>query len=237
MTQHPLHELIENNRRWAERSVARDPDFFRRLVRQQAPEYLWLGCSDARVPANDVVGLMPGELFVHRNVANVVPHSDVNCQSVIQFAVETLKVKHVVVVGHYGCGGVLAALRGSRHPGVLDYWLGHVRDVMGRYKVYLDAEPDESSRASLLVELNVLEQAINVGHSAVLQDAWARGQAVSIHGWVYALGDGRLRELGLAASCMDDLKGLRDAALARILAARAERRALQGSEIQGGVSH
>lgn len=224
MSEHPLQHLIDNNARWATQSAALDPDFFRRLVRQQAPEYLWIGCSDARVPANDVVGLLPGELFVHRNVANVVPHSDVNCQSVIQFAVETLKVRHVMVVGHYGCGGVMAALKGERHPGVIDYWLGHVRDVMGRYKSYLDAEPDERSRASLLVELNVLEQTINVGHSAVLQDAWARGQSVSIHGWVYALGDGRVRELGLSVSSAEDLKGLRAIALERLLATRRQRR-------------
>jgi carbonic anhydrase len=224
MADHPLQHLIDNNARWATQSVARDPDFFRRLVRQQAPEYLWIGCSDARVPANDVVGLLPGELFVHRNVANVVQHSDVNCQSVIQFAVQQLKVRHIMVVGHYGCGGVMAALRGDRLPGVVDYWLGHVRDVMGRYKPYLDAEPDERSRASLLVELNVLEQAINVGHSAVLQDAWARGQPVSIHGWVYALGDGRVRELGLSVSAAEDLKGLRETALERLLGARSQRR-------------
>lgn len=220
-----LQPLIDNNARWADATVARDPDFFKRLQRQQAPEYLWIGCSDSRVPANEIVGMAPGELFVHRNVANVVPHSDVNCQSVIQFAVDALKIKHIMVVGHYGCAGVQMALEGRRSQGVADYWLGHIRDVASRYKPLLEAEPDARHRASLLVELNVLEQAINVSHSAVVQDAWARGQKLSVHGWVYSLGDGRVRQLGLSADGPEAVKGLREMALERILEARSRRRA------------
>lgn len=228
-----LQPLLDNNARWSDGAVARDPEFFKRLQRQQAPEYLWIGCSDSRVPANDIVGLLPGELFVHRNVANVVPHSDVNCQSVIQFAVDALKVKHIMVVGHYGCGGVQVALEGRRIEGVVDYWLGHVRDIAGRYKPLLEAESDPYQRATLLVELNVLEQALNVCYSSVVQDAWARGQSLTVHGWVYSLADGRVRQLGLSASTPEAVKGLRETALERILAAREAHRAARQTRQAG----
>jgi carbonic anhydrase len=215
-----LQKLLDNNARWAAEAVTRDPQFFQRLTQQQRPEYLWIGCSDSRVPANEIVALPPGEVFVHRNVGNVVAHSDLNCQSVIQFAVDVLKVRHIMVVGHYGCSGVHAALHESR-IGIADHWLGHVRDVASRYKDLLDREPKDSYRESLLCELNVLEQALNVCGSTVVQDAWTRGQKLSVHGWIYRLGDGRLRHLDFSISERQDTAALRARAVRQVLDARA----------------
>jgi carbonic anhydrase len=181
-----------------------DPEFFTRLVAQQAPEYLWIGCSDSRVPANQIVGLPPGELFVHRNVANVVVHTDLNCLSVIQFAVEALRVKHIIVCGHYGCGGVLAALR-DEPLGLIDNWLRHVQDVAMEHHAVLQALSGEPARHDRLAELNVIRQVVNVGQTTVLRNAWARGQAVTVHGWIYDLHDGLLRDLGMAVTADTDL--------------------------------
>ncbi len=210
-----LKQLFENNRAWAEEVSSRDPGFFKRLSRQQAPEYLWIGCSDSRVPANQVVGLMPGELFVHRNVANVVVHTDLNCLSVVQFAVDVLKVRHVIVCGHYGCGGVRAAMRDDRH-GLIDNWLRHVQDVQRKHRPFLDAVPDEKSRADRLCELNVIEQAANLCETTVVQDAWAREQPLSVHGWIYGLEDGLLRDLGLCVTRGGELSEAYRAALAAL---------------------
>jgi carbonic anhydrase len=197
-----LSKLFENNRRWAERITAQQPDFFRTLAAQQAPEYLWIGCSDSRVPANQIVGLMPGELFVHRNVANVVVHTDLNCLSVLQFAIDVLRVRHVIVCGHYGCGGVKAALEDQK-LGLIDNWLRHVQDVARQHAAALDAL-ESSRRFDRLCELNVLEQATHVCETTVVQDAWARGQNIDVHAWIYRLGDGRLRDLDFRPSRLED---------------------------------
>jgi carbonic anhydrase len=189
-----LGKLFENNRRWAADMVRQDPDFFTRLASQQAPQHLWIGCSDSRVPANQIVGLAPGEMFVHRNVANVVVHADLNCLSAIQFAVEVVKVRHIIVCGHYGCGGVLAALRDEKF-GLVDNWLRHVQDVRSKHQSELDALPTETERHRRLCELNVIEQVMNVSRTTVVRDAWARGESLTIHGWVYDLSDGLLRDL------------------------------------------
>ena len=194
-----LNDLFANNRAWAAEMTRQDAEFFRRLTRQQAPQYLWIGCSDSRVPANEIVGLLPGELFVHRNVANVVVHTDLNCLSTMQYAVDVLKVAHVIVCGHYGCGGVLAALRDDRF-GLVDNWLRHVQDVRGKYRAELDALATEGARHDRLCELNVTEQVTNVSQTTVVRDAWARGQSLTIHGVIYGLHDGLLRDLGIAAS-------------------------------------
>jgi len=194
-----LPQLFENNRAWAEEMVRRDPDFFRRLAAQQSPEYLWIGCSDSRVPANEIVGLAPGEMFVHRNVANVVVHSDLNCLSVLQFAVEVLRVKHVIVTGHYGCGGVRAALDEQSH-GLIDNWLRHVQDVGDAHAAELSAIPEGEARVNRLCELNVLAQVENVSRTTVVREAWARGQSLAIHGWIYGLVDGRLHDLDATVS-------------------------------------
>lgn len=201
-----LEHLLRNNNNWAAASVARDPDFFNRLVHQQSPEYLWIGCSDSRVPANEIVGLQPGELFVHRNVANVVVPSDLNCLSVIQFAVDVLRVKHVIVCGHYGCGGVNAAYEGAR-LGLIDNWLRHVQQVHRTYRDAIDALP-VGERCNRLCELNVIDQVLNTARTSVLQDAWARGQDVTVHGWIYDLRDGRASELGTAIAGLDDLEAV-----------------------------
>ena len=190
-----LDDCFSANRRWASTSVARDPQFFTRLENLQAPDLLWIGCSDSRIPANEIIGRAPGEVFVHRNVANLVEHTDVNCLSVLQYAVDVLKVKHVVVVGHYGCGGVRAAL--STQPlGLIDNWLRHIRDVHLWNREELSAIPDFEARVNRLAELNVEAQVANVCHTTIVQDAWARGQAVTIHGWIYSLADGLLKDLG-----------------------------------------
>jgi carbonic anhydrase len=198
-----LGHLIENNRRWATGAVAADPAFFRRLVEQQAPKYLWIGCADSRVPANDIVGLLPGELFVHRNVANLVVHTDLNCLSVLQYAIDVLRVEHVIVCGHYGCGGIAAAERGVA-LGLIDNWLRHIQDVAERHRPTLAREAHQARRADRLCELNVLEQAHNVYRSTIAQDAWRRGQALSVHAWIYRLTDGLLQDLGFSVSAAGD---------------------------------
>jgi carbonic anhydrase len=195
---HPLAHLLENNRRWAARMTDGDPGFFGRLAAQQAPEYLWIGCADSRVPANEIVGLLPGELFVHRNVANVVTHTDFNCLSVLQFAVEVLKVRHVIVCGHYGCGGVQAALD-DRELGLIDNWLRHVQDVAHAHRAELDATP-EAIRLDRLCEYNVRAQVRNVCDTTIVRSAWRRGHRLSVHGWIYGLRDGLLRDLDVTVT-------------------------------------
>jgi carbonic anhydrase len=189
-----LPDLLERNREWAERVEATRPGFFTSLLAQQAPQYLWIGCADSRVPANEILGLLPGDVFVHRNVANVVVHSDLNALSVMQFAIDQLHVRHIIVVGHFGCGGVAAALH-DRRVGLADNWLRHVKDVRNKHRAWLDALPDEDARLQALCELNVLEQSLNVCETTVVQDAWARGQSVVVHGWVYGLHNGLLQDL------------------------------------------
>ena len=200
-----LPELFDNNRRWAAECIAQRPDFFERLKAQQAPQYLWIGCSDSRVPANDIVGLLPGELFVHRNVANVVVHSDLNCLSVLQYAIDVLRVGHVIVCGHYGCGGVRAALEGVK-LGLTDNWLRHVQDVQAKHHEAMRhlAGPDE--RIDRLCELNVIEQAVHVCETTVVQDAWARKQALAVHAWIYGIEDGLLRDLGFSVTDPRDVQ-------------------------------
>jgi len=199
---HPLAHLFDNNQSWVTRKLAEDADFFERLAHQQAPEYLWIGCSDSRVPANQIIGLPPGEVFVHRNIANVVVHSDLNALSVIQFAVDLLKVKHIMVVGHYGCSGVGAALVGRR-VGLADNWLRHVEDVREKHAALLDEWPMGEARHRRLVELNTIEQTLNVCRTTVVNDAWARGQELTIHGWTYGVHDGRLRNMGMMISSQE----------------------------------
>jgi carbonic anhydrase len=206
-----LDNLFANNRAWADEITRRDPDFFERLSRQQAPQYLWIGCSDSRVPANEIVGLAPGELFVHRNVANVVVHSDLNCLSVVQFAVDVLHVRHVIVTGHYGCGGVLAALRDDK-VGLADNWLRHVQDVRLKHQAQLEALPNEARRHKRLCELNVIEQVVNLSQTTVVRDVWARGQELTVHGWVYDLRDGLIRDLGMSIAAPEEIAVRADAA-------------------------
>ncbi|MFC1748947.1 carbonate dehydratase [Pseudomonadota bacterium] len=202
-----IKELFDNNVAWTEAINAEDPGFFKKLSQQQAPEYLWIGCSDSRVPANEIVGLLPGELFVHRNVANAVIHTDLNCLSVIQYAVEVLKVKHIIVCGHYGCGGVKAAMEPNR-VGLVDNWLRHIRDVYQKHEEKLAAIADKDERWDKLCELNVIEQTYNVCHTNIIQGAWERGQPLSVHSWIYSIKDGLLRDLGLEASSQDDISKL-----------------------------
>ncbi|MEX0871301.1 MAG: carbonate dehydratase, partial [Aquisalimonadaceae bacterium] len=187
--QDPLLGLLANNREWSKQMQVDDPQFFEKLTDQQNPDYLWIGCSDSRVPANEIVGLMPGELFVHRNVANVVVHTDMNCMSVLQYAVEVLQVEHVIVCGHYGCGGVRSALSNVQH-GLIDNWLRHIRDVYFRHREALDPIRDENARVDRLCELNVMAQVYNVCYTTIVQNAWARGQKLTINGWIYGLRDG-----------------------------------------------
>ena len=200
-----LADLLSNNQYWAADITRRDPEFFSRLARQQAPGFLWIGCSDSRVPANEIVGLDPGELFVHRNVANVVVHTDLNCLSVLQFAVDVLKVRHVIVCGHYGCGGVRAALDGSAH-GLIDNWLRHVEDVERAHHVELSAIDDVKARVDRLCELNVIEQVRNIARTTIVQDAWRRGHPLEIHGWIYGLQDGLIHDLGVSMAPLADLR-------------------------------
>ena len=202
-----LDHLKAKNRAWARRKVAADPDFFRRLERQQAPEYLWIGCSDSRVPANEIVDLDPGELFVHRNVANLAPPQDANYLSVLQFAVDVIKVKHVMVVGHYGCGGVRAAVDGQRR-GLVDHWLHPIREVYNTHRHALDAIESEHERLDRLCELNVIRQVQNVASDVFVQDAWARGQPISVHGWVYSLGSGVITDLDVTVSQLEEIERL-----------------------------
>ena len=202
-----LDDLKANNRAWAERMVSRDPDFFKRLERQQGPQYLWIGCSDSRVPANEIVDLAPGELFVHRNVANLAPPQDANYLSVLQFAVDVIKVKHVIVVGHYGCGGIAAAVDGKR-LGLVDHWLHPIREVAEEHRAELSAIADTHKRNDRLCELNVIRQVKNVASDLFVQDAWARGQSLSVHGWVYSLGTGLVNDLNVTMQKPEDLARL-----------------------------
>ncbi len=202
-----LDNLFENNRGWTQETLRKDPTFFEKLSQQQAPEYLWIGCSDSRVPANEIVGLLPGELFVHRNVANAVVHTDMNCQSVIQYAVEYLKVKHIIVCGHYGCGGVKAAMENKR-LGLIDNWLRHLRDVYQKHYQALTDIEDETQRWDRLCELNVIEQVQNVCHSTTIQAAWDRGQSLSVHGWIYRIQDGLLRDLKVSVNHQGEISEL-----------------------------
>jgi len=190
-----LTHLLEKNKAWAAEIARQDPAFFTRLSQQQAPEYLWIGCSDSRVPANQIVGLLPGEMFVHRNVANVVVHADLNCLSAIQFSVDVLKVRHIIVCGHYGCGGVLAALRDEKH-GLVDNWLRHVQDVRWKHRTEIESLPSEDAQHKRLCELNVIEQVVNVNQTTVVRDAVARGQELTVHSWIYDLHDGLLTDVG-----------------------------------------
>ena len=212
-----LSHLFRNNRAWAAEMVGNDPEFFARLSHQQAPRYLWIGCSDSRVPANQIVGLLPGEMFVHRNVANVVVHTDLNCLSAIQFAVEVLRVEHIIVCGHYGCGGVLAALRDAK-LGLIDNWLRHIQDVGSKHRPRLDTLATEGERHDRLCELNVIEQVANVCQTTVVRDAWARGQALAVHGWIYGLRDGLLRDLGMCVTAVTELPACYAAACAGVAA-------------------
>jgi carbonic anhydrase len=213
-----LDHLLQSNRAWADAKRDSQPDFFSRLVNQQSPRYLWIGCSDSRVPANEIVDLAPGELFVHRNVANLVIHTDLNCLSVLQYAVDVLKVEDIIVTGHYGCGGIAAALRASP-LGLIDNWLRHVQDIRDRHPRLLDLEG--SALVDTLCELNVLEQALNVCRTTVVQDAWNRGQQVAVNAWIYAVADGLVRDLGFCATAADDSNALFQRALAALHARRA----------------
>ena len=210
-----LAHLFENNRAWSERIRRNDPQFFDRLSRQQRPRYLWIGCADSRVPANEIVGLAPGELFVHRNVANVVVHSDLNCLSVMQFAVEVLGIEHIIVCGHYGCSGVSVALQNQR-VGLADNWLRHVQDVHAKHEANVTAKGETAQRIDRLCELNVIEQVANVCQTTVVRDAWERGQELAVHGWVYGLKDGLVRDLGTTVTKPSEAAGAYQAALAAL---------------------
>lgn len=194
-----LKQLFDNNRAWAADMTRQDADFFRRLSTQQSPHYLWIGCSDSRVPANQVVGLVPGEMFVHRNVANVVVHTDLNCLSAIQFAVDVLHIEHIIVCGHYSCGGILAALQDNK-LGLIENWLRHVQDVRAKHRAELDALETEEKQRDRLCELNVIEQVSNLSRTTIVRDAWSRAQALTVHGWIYDLSDGLLRDLDVSVA-------------------------------------
>lgn len=214
-----LNHLFTNNRAWAETMTQDDPNFFQRLCGQQLPQYLWIGCADSRVPANEIVGLLPGELFVHRNVANVVVHTDLNCLSTIQYSVDHLHVRHIIVCGHYGCGGVLAALKDIR-LGVADNWIRHVQDVRDIHRDKLEGLESEAQQLNALCELNVIEQVVNVCQTTVVRDAWQRGQALTINGWIYDLRDGLLQDLGMSVSADADIAVSTNTALAVVRARR-----------------
>jgi carbonic anhydrase len=199
-----LKHLFEKNKKWAEKTTESDPDFFTRLSKQQSPEYLWIGCSDSRVPANQIVDLLPGEIFVHRNIANVVVHTDLNCLSVIQYAVEVLKIKHIIVCGHYGCGGIKAALEGKEH-GLIDNWLRHIKDVYRFHQEKLEALENEADKFNLLCELNVVEQVANVCHTTIVQNAWKAGQKLAVHGWIYGLESGIIKDLHVCITGLDEI--------------------------------
>ena len=210
-----LSHLFGNNKAWAERIRQQDPEFFLNLAKQQTPAYLWIGCSDSRVPANEIVGLLPGELFVHRNIANVVVHTDFNCLSVIQFAVDVLQIRHIIVCGHYGCSGVGAALRGDR-LGLSDNWLRHVQDIREKHESRLLSLSDETRRSDRLCELNVVEQVDHVCRTSIVRRAWERGQELAVHGWIYGIEDGLLRDLDTTVTCQREAKGRYDAAIAAL---------------------
>ncbi|TVO76725.1 carbonate dehydratase [Sedimenticola selenatireducens] len=197
MTKASIDQLFDYNADWAARIKAEDPNFFDKLSKQQSPEYLWIGCSDSRVPANQITGLLPGEIFVHRNVANMVVHTDLNCLSVVQYAVDVLKVKHIIVCGHYGCGGVAAALQ-NRPLGLIDNWIRNIKDVYYSYEERFANCVDQEERVDILCELNVVQQVANLTHTTIVQDAWSRGQPLSVHGWIYSIRDGILRDLGVS---------------------------------------
>jgi carbonic anhydrase len=208
-----LSDLLEKNRAWAEKISTRDPEFFQTLSKQQTPHYLWVGCSDSRVPANQIVSLSPGELFVHRNVANVVVHTDLNCLSVLQYAVDVLEVKHVIVCGHYGCGGVKAALHNMR-LGLIDNWLRHIQDVRDKHGALLAGLSDETERLNRLCELNVIEQVANICATTVMQSAWQQGQDVTVHGWIYDLNDGVIRDLKISVNVPSEFAAIYESAIA-----------------------
>src|SRR5262245_56347559 len=210
-----LSQLFANNRAWAEEMVRREPDFFARLAAQQAPQYMWIGCSDSRVPANQITGLLPGEMFVHRNVGNIVVHTDLNCLSVLQFALDVLKVEHVIVCGHYGCSGVAAAYH-SRPIGLADNWIRHIQDVAELHHEMLKAVPEEDTRIDTLCALNALQQAVNVCRTTVVQDAWKRGQKLMIHGLVYRLKDGLIRDLGFRVGSAEEFANYYQRALTKV---------------------
>lgn len=215
-----LTNLLARNRAWAEKIKANDSNFFQKLSEQQSPEYLWIGCSDSRVPANEIVGMTPGELFVHRNVANVVVHTDLNCLSAIQYAVDALGVKHIIVCGHYGCGGVRAALLNMK-LGLIDNWLRHIQDVMQKHAPLLTGISEESQRVDKLCELNIIEQVQNVCQTTIVQNAWERGQQLIIHGWVYSLSDGLIRDLNIHVASQDEMAEVYTNALASVARPRA----------------
>jgi len=204
MTMQLLKHLFDNNKKWAESIKQEHPGFFQQLSAQQAPEYLWIGCSDSRVPANEIIGLMPGDVFVHRNVANVVVHSDLNCLSVIQFAVEILKVKHIIVCGHYGCGGIKAAMTNDKH-GLIDNWLRDIKDIYRLNEKSINTLATQQQKVDRMCELNVIEQVRSVVHTTIVQDAWDRGQSLAVHGWIYSIGDGLLRDLNVCITGKDQI--------------------------------
>ncbi len=203
-----LKQLFDRNSKWAASVKEKDPDFFDRLSKQQSPEYLWIGCSDSRVPATEIVDLMPGEIFVHRNIANLVVHSDINALSVIQFAVEVLKVKHIIVCGHYGCGGVKAAMEGGNH-GIIDNWLQYIKDTYHKHQIILEAQPDVNLRYRMMCELNVMEQVWNVCQTTFVQNAWDGGQELNVHGWIYDVGDGILKDLDVTVTSKTESMAIR----------------------------
>lgn len=199
-----LKKLFENNKKWAEKIKRSDPDFFLKLSRQQNPEYLWVGCSDSRVPANEIIGKMPGEVFVHRNIANLVIHTDINCLSVIQYAVEVLKVKHIIVCGHYGCGGIQAAME-NKALGLIDNWIRNIKDLYRHHQADIDSLQNEKDKINLLCELNVVEQVENICHTAIVQNAWSSGQELSVHGWIYSIEDGILKDLNVCTTGLEEI--------------------------------
>lgn len=211
----PLQDLLKQNKEWAEKVRSEDPDFFKRLSKMQAPKYLWIGCSDSRVPANQITGMQPGEVFVHRNIANVVVHTDLNCLSTIQFAVDLLKVEHIIVCGHYGCSGVHAALSNTR-VGLADNWLRHIADVANKHSAFIQSQEFDSMRHARLCEVNVIEQVVNVCQTTVVEDAWARGQNLAVHGWVYSLLDGRISDLSMSIRNKEQLTQEYPKALAKL---------------------
>jgi len=199
-----LKNLFEQNRKWAQKIKESDPDFFHELSKQQNPEFLWIGCSDSRVAANQIVDMLPGQIFVHRNIANVVVHTDLNCLSVIQYAVEVLKVKHIIVCGHYGCGGIRAAMDNREH-GLIDNWLRHIKDVYRYHEAEIEALQDDREKINLLCELNVVEQVANICHTTIVQNAWKSGQELAVHGWIYSIEDGILKDLDVCITSLDDI--------------------------------
>jgi len=199
-----LKNLFDNNRKWADKIKSSDPDFFTKLSKQQNPEYLWIGCSDSRVPANEIVNMLPGEIFVHRNIANLVIHTDLNCLSVIQYAVEVLRVKHIIVCGHYGCGGIKAAMEKREH-GLIDNWLQNIKDIYRYNQSRIDALQDEEDKINIMCELNVIEQVANICHTTIVQSAWSTGQELSVHGWIYSIGDGILKDLNVCTTGLNEI--------------------------------